>query len=212
MNTLSPARFRQEVSCRTVRTGILTRSGLLALIAALTMGASLPATVLAEEGGDYLLQCFCPLEWSEPWDGQGVFNESDSLDSVALANDGAVLLIHEIPLSDGDLGGMIADRTDSLERGSAIEDLAETWDDETDDEAFAGRTWVNADGETMYSFQYVQVWETNFLLSIEFVAPEDDFVAAWDDLDLVLLIGVPILGGFDAEDVAEDIGGGGRGR
>lgn len=211
MNTLLPARSRQSLSRRSVGAGFLTRTGLLAIMAALTIGASLPASALAEEGGAYTLQCFCPLEWSEPWDGQGVFDESDSLDTVALANDGAVLLIHEIPLEDGDLDGMIADRTDSLERGTTIEDLEATWEDETDEEAFAGRTWVNADGDTLYSFQYVQVWETNFLLSIEFVAPEDDFVEAWDDLDLVLLIGSPILGDFDAEDVAQDIGGG-RGR
>jgi len=211
MNTLLPARSRQGVSRRSVGAGFLTRTGLLAIVAALTIGAGLPASALAEEGGAYTLQCFCPLEWSEPWDGQGVFDESDSLDTVALANDGAVLLIHEIPLEDGDLDGMIADRTESLERGTAIEDLEATWEDETDEEAFAGRTWVNAGGETIYSFQHVQVWETNFLLSIEFVAPEEDFVEAWDDLDLVLLIGSPILGDFDAEDVAEDIGGG-RGR
>ena len=178
MNTLLPARSRQGVSRRSVGAGFLTRTGLLAIVAALTIGASLPASALAEEGGAYTLQCFCPLEWSEPWDGQGVFDESDSLDTVALANDGAVLLIHEIPLEDGDLDGMIADRTESLERGTAIEDLEATWEDETDEEAFAGRTWVNANGDTLHSYQYVQVWETNFLLSIEFVAPEDDRVVA----------------------------------
>lgn len=212
MYTLLPVRFRQSVSRRTVDAGFFTRTGLFAILAALTIGVSLPASALAEEGGAYTLQCFCPLEWEEPWDGQGVFDESDSLDTVALANDGAVLLIREIPLSDGDLDGMVADRTDSLERGTAIEDLAETWEDAANDEVFAGRTWVNADGDTMYSFQHVQVWETDFLLSIEFVAPEDEFVAAWDELGLVLLIGSPIFGEFDAEDVAEDIGGGGRGQ
>lgn len=210
MNTLWPARSRQGVSRRAVGVGFLDRTGLLVILASLTIGVSLPTGALAEVGGAYILQCFCPLEWEEPWDGQGVFDESDSLDTVALANDGAVLLIHEILLADGDLDGMIADRTRSLERASAIANLAETWEDETVDEAFAGRTWVNAGGDTMYGFQYVQVWETDFLLSIEFIAPEDDFVEAWDDLQLVLLIGSPILGEFDAEDVAEDIVGRGR--
>ncbi len=50
----------------------------------------------------------------------------------------------------------------------------------------------------------------SYLLSIEFVAPEADFVDAWETLDDVLLIGTPILAEFDGEEIAEDIGGGGR--
>lgn len=213
MRTLWISPFRRMISHRSDRVGYLTRAGLLtvvAAVAALVVGVGLPAGALAEIGGSYTLQCFCPLEWEEPWDGQGVFDENDALDTVALTNDGAVLLIHEIPLADGDLDGLIADRTDALERGVAIENLEETWADDARDEAFAGRTWESASGDVMFSFQHVQVWETDFLLSIEFIAPEDEFVDAWDELDLVLLIGEPILGEFDGADVADDIGGGGR--
>ncbi len=73
-----------------------------------------------------------------------------------------------------------------------------------------GRSWTSAEGETILSVQYVQVWEVSYLLSIEFVAPEADFVDAWETLDDVLLIGTPILAEFDGEEIAEDIGGGGR--
>lgn len=206
MNTLLPARSRQGVSCRSVGAGFLTRTGLLAIVAALTIGASLPVRALAEEGGAYTLQCFCPLEWSEPWDGQGVFDESDSLDTVALANDGAVLLIHEIPLDDGTLEGMVEDRGASLDESSAIDDLDEVLiDEDTHDWILMGRSWTSSEGETMLSAQYVQVWEVSFLLSIEFVAPEADFVGAWETLDEVLLVGTPVLDEFDGEEIADDL-------
>ena len=199
--------FRHAASRRFAGVRIISRAGLLAIIAALVMGAGAPGAALAEEGGCYTLQCFCPLEWSEEWDGAGVFNEDESLDTVALESGGAVLLIHEIPLADGTVDGMIADRGDSLESGAAISALEETYADDSAEEALAGRTWENSDGETMYSFQQVQVWETNFLLSIEFIAAEDDFVDAWDSLESVLLIGSPILDDFDGEETAELIGG-----
>lgn len=198
--------FQQGASRRSVGSGLIARSGLLAVVAILIMASGMPAGALAEEDGDFILQCFCPLSWSGPWDGAGVFNDDESLDTVALTDDGAVLLIREIPLVAGDLAGMIEERTESLERGAAISDLEETWTDGSDDEAFSGRVWVNGDGATMYSFQFVQVWETNFLLSIEFIAPEEEFVEAWDSLELVLLIGSPILGEFDADETVALIG------
>ncbi|MEJ7902054.1 MAG: hypothetical protein WKF63_09410 [Thermomicrobiales bacterium] len=207
MSTLLPARSRQGVSYRAVRTGFFTRAGVLAILAGLTLGMSLPASALAEEGGAYTLQCFCPLEWEEAWDGQGVFDESDSLDTVALANDGAVLLIHEIPLDEGSLEGMVEDRSDVLDGSRALDDLDETLiDEDTQDSILMGRSWTSAEGDTMFSAQYVQVWEVSFLLSIEFVAPEDDFVDAWDSLGDVLLIGSPILADLDGEDIFDEIG------
>ncbi len=206
MYTLWPARFRQGMSRRSARPGVLTRIGLLAVMAALTIGASLPANALAEEGGDYTLQCFCPLEWSEAWDGNGVFDEDATLDTVALANDGAVLLIHEIPLDGGTLEGMVDDRGASLDGSSAIEDLDEAViDEDTQDWILMGRSWTSAEGETILSVQYVQVWEVSYLLSIEFVAPEADFVDAWETLDDVLLVGTPILADFDGQEIADEL-------
>ncbi|MDQ3444224.1 MAG: hypothetical protein M3490_11510 [Chloroflexota bacterium] len=176
------------------------------LIGMLLLAGAVPATALAEEGGAYTLQCFCPLEWDESWDGQGVFDESDSLDTVALTNGGAVLLIHEIPLDEGSLEGMVEGRSDVLDGSRALDDLDETLiDEDTQDWILMGRSWTNAEGDTMLSAQYVQVWEVSFLLSIEFVAPEDDFVDAWDSLDEVLLVGSPVLAEFDAEDIADEI-------
>ncbi len=176
------------------------------LIGMLLLAGAVPATALAEEGGAYTLQCFCPLEWDESWDGQGVFDESDSLDTVALTNGGAVLLIHEIPLDEGSLEGMVEGRSDVLDGSRALDDLDETLiDEDTQDWILMGRSWTNAEGDTMLSAQYVQVWEVSYLLSIEFVAPEDDFVDAWDSLDEVLLVGSPVLAEFDAEDIADEI-------
>lgn len=210
MNTLWPAKFRQGMSPRSVRTGFLTRTGLLAVTAALTLGAG-PASALAKEGGSYTLQCFCPLEWGEAWDGNGVFDEDGSLDTVALASDSAVLVMRELPLDGGTLEGMVEDRSDVLDGSRAIEDLDEAViDEDTQDWILMGRSWTSAEGETMFSAQYVQVWEVSFLLSIEFVAPEDEFGDAWESLDEVLLVGSPVLGEFDGEDVAQDISGGGR--
>ena len=206
MYTLWPARFRQGKSRRSARPGVLTRIGLIAVMAALTIGVSLPANALAEEGGDYTLQCFCPLEWSEAWDGNGVFDEDATLDTVALANDGAVLLIHEIPLDGGTLEGMVDDRGASLDGSSAIEDLDEAViDEDTQDWILMGRSWTSAEGETILSVQYVQVWEVSYLLSIEFVAPEADFVDAWETLDDVLLVGTPILADFDGQEIADEL-------
>ncbi len=206
MYTLWPARFRQGMSRRSARPGVLTRIGLLAVMASLTIGVSLPANALAEEGGDYTLQCFCPLEWSEAWDGNGVFDEDATLDTVALANDGAVLLIHEIPLDGGTLEGMVDDRGASLDGSIAIEDLDEAViDEDTQDWILMGRSWTSAEGETILSVQYVQVWEVSYLLSIEFVAPDADFVDAWETLDDVLLVGTPILADFDGQEIADEL-------
>lgn len=177
----------------------------IVLMAGLLLGAG-PASALAEEGGSYTLQCFCPLEWSEAWDGDGVFDEDASLDTVALANDGAVLVMHELPLDGGTLEGMVEDRSAVLDGSTAIDDLNETViDEDTQDWILIGRSWTSAEGETMLSAQYVQVWEVSFLLSIEFVAPEDEFVDAWDSLEDVLLVGTPVLAEFDAEDILDEI-------
>lgn len=176
---------------------------LLALVSTLLLAAG-PASAVAEEGGSYTLQCFCLLEWGETWDGQGVFNEDDSLDTVALTNDGAVLILHEIPLADGTIAGMVEDRTATLE--DAVDDYDETpVDAGQEDWVLVGRSWTNAEGDAMLSAQHVQVWETNFLLSIEFVAPEADFVDAWETLDEVLLVGAPILEEFDGTELLDEI-------
>lgn len=197
---LPPGTPRRSIAAR-----IIARTSLLAVVGSLLFATT--GNAVAEEDGLYILQCFCPVAWSGPWDGAGIFNDNESLDTVALASDDAVLLIHEIPFLAGDLAGMIEVRGDALDDSAAISGLEETYADESAEEAFAGRVWVNSDGETMFSFQHVQVWETNFLLSIEFVAAEDDFVEAWESLELVMLIGDPIFEEFDAEDTADLIAG-----
>jgi hypothetical protein len=178
---------------------------LLAVIAGLLLATG-PGSALAEEGGSYTLQCLCPLEWGEEWDGNGVFDDDASLDTVALANGSAVLIMHEIPLDEGTINGMIEDRSEVLESSRAIDDLDEqVIDAGQEDWILMGRSWTGPEGETMLGAQYVQVWELNFLLSIEFVAPEDDFVGAWDSLEDVLLIGTPVLAEFDAEEIVDQI-------
>jgi hypothetical protein len=181
----------------------IARLGILAVIPLVALGTGL-APALAEENGSYLFQCMCPLEWSGDWDGNGVLDEDESLDTVALANDSAVLLMHEIFLDDGTIEGMVEDRTDALE--NTVENYDETViDEDTQDWVLVGRTWENADGDTMVSVQYVQVWEVSFLLSTEFVAPEDDFVDQWDTLEDVLLVGLPVLDEFDGEDLFDEL-------
>jgi hypothetical protein len=206
MKTWVPTSHWRALSGRSISVLNLTRTGLLAIIGALLIGAGLPVSALTQEEGEHILQCSCPVWWDEPWEGTGVFDEDESLDTVVLTNGRAVLLIQEILIDDGTLAGMIQDRTGILEAGNNIANLEETWTDETETDAFSGRTWENRGGDTIYSFQFVQVWETNFLLSIEFVAPEADFVEEWDSLEFVLLVGTPILGEFDGAEIADQIG------
>ncbi|HYI25531.1 MAG TPA: hypothetical protein VD767_08995 [Thermomicrobiales bacterium] len=181
------------------------RAAFVALACALLLGSGGPPA-LADQDGSYTFQCFCPLEWSGDWDGNGVFDEGESLDTVALAHDTAVLLMHEIPLDDGSIEGMIEDRTAVLEGASTIEDLGEAViDEDAQDFVLMGRSWTDAEGETMLSVQYVQVWEVSFLLSIEYVATADTFVEGWDALEDVLLIGTPVLSEFDPEDIVGEL-------
>jgi hypothetical protein len=160
---------------------------------------------LAGENGSYVMQCGCPLEWSGDWDGNGVFNEDESRDTIALANGTAVLIFHEIPMPSGSLDEMVDDRSASLEDAANVEDLDDGALDSDPDFIVQGRTWTNADGETMVSLQHVQVWENDFLLSIEYVAPEDDFVELWDSLEEVLLIGSPVLNTFEPEEIVGEL-------
>jgi hypothetical protein len=178
------------------------RLATVALVCAFLLGSGV-APALAGENGSYVMQCGCPLEWSGDWDGNGIFNEDKSRDTIALANGTAVLIFHEIPMVDGSLDEMVNDRSASLE--DTVEDLDDGAIDSDPLFIVQGRTWTNAGGDTMVSLQHVQVWENDFLLSIEFVAPEDDFVDSWDSLEDVLLIGAPVLGEFDAEEIVGDL-------
>lgn len=101
---------------------------------------------------------------------------------------------------------MIEDRTEELEEDNDISGLEETFADETTDRAYVGRQWEDEDGNVWHSFQSVEVWETNVLLSIEFLAPDNDFVELWDSMDAVLLVGQPILDHLTGEQVADAIG------
>lgn len=179
------------------------RLGLLAVMATLSLGASLgPAHALEE--GSYVFQCSCPLEWNDEWDGNGVLDEDVSLDTVALVHDNTVLFLHEMPIMDGAITAFVEDRTSTLE--DIADDVEETTlDAGQEDWVLIGRTWENADGDTMVGVQYVLVWEVNFVMNIEFIAPEDEFLDSWDALDGVLLVGLPVLDEFDGEDLFSDL-------
>jgi hypothetical protein len=184
---------------------------LLAIVAPLLMAMGAPNAAMAQSDGEYMLQCGCPLWWSAPWEGKGTFDEADSLDEVILENGDATLIIHEIPIENGTLEGMVEDRTEALEDDRDIAELELVYEDGSDSAALAGRTWENEDGDAITSLQYVQVWEINFLLSIEYIAPQVEFEDTWESLDLVLLVGLPILSGITADDVLEELDLGGSG-
>lgn len=181
---------------------------LIIVALSLLLAAGMAGPAAAQADGEYILQCSCPIGWSAPWEGAGTFDEADSLDTVALANGSAVLLIHEIRFDDGTVEGMIEDRSAALDDHPAISDLDDAFSDDSTETASIGRTWVNADGEAIYSFQYVQVWEDDFLLSIEFVAPAEEFADAWASLEDVLLVGMPVFVEFDGEEIASQFEGG----
>lgn len=184
--------------------------GLLAVLVSMVAGAPRAAVAQVDFDGEHILQCSCPVWWSAPWEGEGTFDANASLDEVILENGDATVMIHEIPLTGGSVEDMIEDRTVELENTRRIADLEETYADASDDEAYAGRSWVNRNDETIYSFQHAQVWEKNYLLSIEFIAPEEQFVELWGSMEDVLLVGQPILNDLDGEEVAQSIGIGGR--
>jgi hypothetical protein len=193
--------IRAHVSRRT-----FGRTGLFAVIAAVLLVGS-PTSAFALEDGEYLMQCSCPVWWAGDWDGNGVFNEDDSLDTIALANGSAVFFMHELPIDAMGLEDYAETRTEALEGNRSIEDVELVWDDETSESVIFGRSWVNADGDTMLGWQVVMVWETNYLLSMEFVAPEDDFQDAWfDTLGDISLVGMPITMITDGDLVMENFG------
>ncbi|HYJ12892.1 MAG TPA: hypothetical protein VEW66_04840, partial [Thermomicrobiales bacterium] len=101
---------------------------------------------------------------------------------------------------------MLLDRSADLEDHEHLEDVDIVWEDVNRTEAEAGRTWVDASGTEFVSFQSVVVWEENYLLSIEFISPADAFEDAWDDLEDVLLIGTPLLGAHDGDEIAAELG------
>jgi hypothetical protein len=170
------------------------------------MLAASPLSGAAMEDGLYVMQCSCPVEWTGDWDGNGIFIEDDSLDTIVLVNGDVTVLMHELPIDASTVEDMTLDRTSALEDYTAIDDLELVWEDDSADTAEAGRTWTNPSGDTVASFQFVQVWETNYLLSIEVIAPVDDFEDDWDSLEDVLLVGLPILDDIDPADLAEEFG------
>jgi hypothetical protein len=185
---------------------LITRLAAMLTIAALVAGSAPAATAQSLWENSYIMQCFCVVEWDDPWGGLGLFDEDASRDTITLINGDAVVLIHEIPLDEGSLESMIEDRTRSLERSDRLDDVEVAWSDDSRSDAEIGRTWTGPDGDLVLGFQYVQVWETNYLLSIEIVAPENEFEDAWDSLDVILLAGLPLLNEFDEETVLEGFG------
>ncbi len=198
--------FRVEAIRARVSRRTLGRTSLFAFIAAFVLVGG-PTGALALEEGEYVMQCSCPVWWTGDWDGNGVFKEDDSLDIIALANGPAVFLMHELPVDAMDLDEYAEARSESLEDNRDLEDVEIVWDDESTDRIDIGRAWVNAEGDVMLSWQAVLVWETNYLLSIEFIAPEDDFEDAWNDsLPDVALVGVPVTMLANADDIMEEFG------
>jgi hypothetical protein len=171
----------------------------------LLVGVSSPAA--AGEEGSWLLQCGCMLDWTDTWLGDAAFDDANSLDTVALVNDdAAVVLMHEVPLASSDVETMLLDRSAELEDHEYLEDVDIVWEDVNSTEAEAGRTWVDASGTEIVSFQSVVVWEENYLLSIELISPAAAFEDAWADLDDVSLIGNPLLGAYDGDEIAAELG------
>ncbi len=161
------------------------------------------APVAAQSGTSAILQCGCPLEWSGPWDGVATFDDDLSLDSVALFADDAVLVVHEIPLESGTLDDLLDDRSDALLDNRNLDDVEILWSDSSRKSGSSGRTWVAPDGQELASYQWVQVWEFNYLISIELIAPLDTFEDAWGDTEDVLLVNQPILHESDFDEVFE---------
>ncbi len=180
------------------------RTGMFAFIASVLMVGG-PASALALENGEYIMQCSCPVWWEGDWDGNGVFNEDDSLDTIALANGTAVLLIHELPIDAMSFKKFSNARTGALEDNRNLSDVEVLFQNGSNrNGVVTGRSWVNADGDTMLSWQSVMVWETNYLLSMEFIAPEDDFEDAWfDTMGDVALIGIPIADMMNGEAIMD---------
>jgi hypothetical protein len=208
MRRVLPARFRLGSSNQYLRLRLVAIVALLAILAPLLLGAGVPRAALAQADGEHILQCSCPVWWSGPWEGEGSFDANASLDTVALENGDATLVMYEIPLRGNGVLDLVDERTAELEGSRRISDLEEVLRIDGDNTAIIGRRWVNRNDDLILSYQYVQVWESNYYLSIEFNAPDDQFVDLWDSLDDVLLVGTPVLGEFVGETVHEKLAGG----
>lgn len=182
--------------------------GAIALIAALIpLGGSRASAAQADWDGEYILQCSCPVWWWEPWEGEGTFDEAASLDEVILENGDATVIVRELPREGHELLDLVDMRTDELEGSRRYADLEELDRIDGNNLAIVQRRWVDRNNEDILSFQHVQVWEEDFYLSIEFNAPDDQFVDLWDSLEDVHLVGTPILGEYRGEVVYAKLAG-----
>lgn len=175
----------------------------IVLFAAFALASS-PFQAAALEDGEYIMQCSCPVQWSGDWDGNGVFNEDDTRDTIVLVNGDVTIILHEVPIDDATTESMIDDRQKSLENGATIEDLEVVWQDGDDEMMDAGRTWTNPDGDTVVSYQIAQVWEFNYMLSMEIIAPAEDLEDAWILREDLLLLGVPIFNDTEIDTLLAD--------
>jgi hypothetical protein len=176
--------------------------GVIALLSSLIpLGGSRASAAQFDWDGEHILQCSCPVWWWEPWEGEGTFDEDESLDEVILENGNATVIIHEIPLAGHDLLDLVDMRTDELEGSRRYADLEEIGRIDGNNLAIVQRRWVDRNNEDILSFQHVQVWEENFFLSIEFNAPDEEFVDLWDSLEDVHLVGTPILSEYQGDAV-----------
>jgi hypothetical protein len=176
--------------------------GVIALLSSLIpLGGSRASAAQFDWDGEHILQCSCPVWWWEPWEGEGTFDEDESLDEVILENGNATVIIHEIPVAGHELLDLVDMRTNELEGSRRYADLEEIGRIDGNNLAIVQRRWVDRNNEDILSFQHVQVWEENFFLSIEFNAPDEEFVDLWDSLEDVHLVGTPILSEYQGDAV-----------
>jgi hypothetical protein len=144
------------------------------------------------DDGMYVFQCSCPVSWQDPWIGSGAFSSRGSHDNLVITDEDTIVIIQEIPLDADTLEGFAESRTSQLEKSNSIEDLEVVFS-EVDDTVLVGRSWTNQDGDLMYDFQVVQVWETNYIISFDVIAPAEDFADSFDSVHSITLVIDPLL-------------------
>ena len=180
----------------------LTRS--LAIIGSLILAVATIHPAMALDDGSYMFQCSCPITWGERWIGSGELHTRDSRDNLILSNDTTVVIIQEVPIDDYEPSDMADFRADTLERSASIDDLELMWQDDTSDEVITtGYQWANAEGDLVYDYNYVMIWEVDWVMSIDVIAPADDYADAFDEVHTITLVLSPLLEDVDGADVAD---------
>lgn len=177
----------------------------LSFLVSLIIAAS-PLGGAAAENGEHLMQCQCPVSWWGDWDGNGTFDEAASLDTIVLVNGPITVIMHELPIETATVDTLIDDRQASLESSTRISDLETVWATGVEDIAEAGRRWTSPDGVTMVSVQLSQIWESDYILSMEFIAPAEDLEDSWVLREDIQLGDHPVFDFTDLDIVLEYFG------